>query len=241
VQSGTVIKGFDVIEDGTARLGEGGEALVIDDFVFQAAPEGFDEGVIVAIAFATHGSDETVMGEDLPVSRAGKLRTSIGVDDKSSSWATLAERHTQGGDHETGIEDLVHGPADHPPGAEVQDRDEVQPALAGEDAGGIGDPDLIRSSDGEVLQAVGHDWSAVVTVGRSRSVFRALPCEDSLQTHETGNAVAPAGAAQRACQPWAAVGLPAAGKFVPDALAQTGVLEFAWAGLASTIPGVALI
>jgi hypothetical protein len=60
-----------------------------------------------------------------------------------------------------------------PPGADVQDGDEVQPALAGEDAGGIGDPDLIRSSDGEVLQAVGRDWSAVVTVGRSGSVFRA--------------------------------------------------------------------
>jgi hypothetical protein len=178
VQSGTVIKGFDVIEDGTARLGEGGEALVIDHFVFEAAPEGFDEGVVVAIAFAAHGSDETVMGEDLPVSRAGKLRASIRVDDKSSSRATLAERHTQGGDDETGIEDLVHGPADHPPGAEVQDSDEVQPALAGKDAGGIGDPDLIWSSDDEALQAVGRDRSAVATVGRPRSVFRALPCED---------------------------------------------------------------
>ena len=178
MQSGPVVKGFDVVEDGTARLRKGGEALVIDDFVFEAAPEGFDEGVIVTIAFAAHGSDEAVMGEDLPVSRAGKLRASIGVDDKSSSGATLAERHTQGGDHETGIEDLVHGPADHPPGADVEDGDKVQPALAGEDAGGIGDPDLIRSSDGEVLQAVGRDWSAVVTVGRSRSVFRALPCED---------------------------------------------------------------
>jgi hypothetical protein len=55
----------------------------------------------------------------------------------------------------------------------------------------------------------------VATVGRLRSVFRALPCEDPLQTHETGNAVAPAGAAQRVCQPRAAVGLAAADKFVP--------------------------
>jgi hypothetical protein len=45
VQSGTVIKGFDVIEDGAARLGEGTEALVIDQFVFEAAPEGFDEAL----------------------------------------------------------------------------------------------------------------------------------------------------------------------------------------------------
>jgi len=170
VQSGTVIKGFDVIEDGTARLGEGGEALVIDNFVFQAAPEGFDEGVIVAIAFAAHGSDETVLGEDLPVSRAGELRASIGVDDKSCSGATLAERHPQGCNHERRIEDLMHGPTDYPSCAEVQNSDEVQPALARKDAGSIGDPDLIRLSDGDVLQAVGRDWSAMATVGRSDTI-----------------------------------------------------------------------
>jgi len=38
VESGAVIKGFDVVEDGIASLREGGEALVIDDFVFEAAP-----------------------------------------------------------------------------------------------------------------------------------------------------------------------------------------------------------
>ena len=37
-----------------------------------------------------------MLGEDLPVSRAGKLRASIGVEDKSSPGATLAERHAQG-------------------------------------------------------------------------------------------------------------------------------------------------
>jgi hypothetical protein len=40
MQSGPVIEGFDVVEDGRARLGESGEALVVDDFVFQAAPKG---------------------------------------------------------------------------------------------------------------------------------------------------------------------------------------------------------
>ena len=52
VETGAVIKGFDVVEDGGTRFGEGGEALVINDFVFEAAPEGFDEGVIVAIGLA---------------------------------------------------------------------------------------------------------------------------------------------------------------------------------------------
>ena len=50
-------KRFDVVEDGMASCGEGGEALVVDHFIFEAAPEGFDEGVVVAVSFPAHGSD----------------------------------------------------------------------------------------------------------------------------------------------------------------------------------------
>ena len=39
MQSGAVIKGFDVIEDGGASLGKGGETLMIDQLVFEAAPK----------------------------------------------------------------------------------------------------------------------------------------------------------------------------------------------------------
>ena len=84
VKSGAVIEGFDVVENGAARFGEGGEALVVDDFVFEAAPEGFDEGVVVAIAFAAHGSDEAVLSQKLPISRAGELGAAIGVNDEGS-------------------------------------------------------------------------------------------------------------------------------------------------------------
>ena len=49
MESVAVIKGFDVVEDGRARFGEGGEALVVDHFIFEAAPEGFDKGVVVAV------------------------------------------------------------------------------------------------------------------------------------------------------------------------------------------------
>ena len=73
MQSGAVIEGFDVIEDGGASFGEGGEAVMVDQFVFEGAPEGFDKGVVVAVAFATHGSEQTVLGEDLAVSGAGEL------------------------------------------------------------------------------------------------------------------------------------------------------------------------
>ncbi len=57
VESGAVIEGLDVIEDGGAGLGEGDEAMMIDQFVFEGAKEGLDEGVIVAVGFAAHGRD----------------------------------------------------------------------------------------------------------------------------------------------------------------------------------------
>ena len=50
MESGAVIEGLDVIEDGGAGLGTGGEAMMIDQFVFEAAKERLDEGVIVAVA-----------------------------------------------------------------------------------------------------------------------------------------------------------------------------------------------
>ena len=57
MESGAIIEGLDVIEDGGAGLGAGGEAMMIDQFVFEAAKERLDEGVIVAVGFATHGRD----------------------------------------------------------------------------------------------------------------------------------------------------------------------------------------
>jgi hypothetical protein len=37
VESGAVVEGLDVVKDGVARLGEGGETLVVNDFVFKTA------------------------------------------------------------------------------------------------------------------------------------------------------------------------------------------------------------
>ena len=57
MKSGALIEGLDVIEDGGAGLGAGSEAMMIDQFVFEAAKEGPDESVIVAVGFAAHGRD----------------------------------------------------------------------------------------------------------------------------------------------------------------------------------------
>ncbi len=61
VQPGGVIEGFDVVEDSGASFGAGGKAVMVDQLVFEGTLEGFDEGVVVAVSFATHGSDEMVL------------------------------------------------------------------------------------------------------------------------------------------------------------------------------------
>ena len=48
MESGAVIEGLDVIEDGGAGLGAGGEAMMVNQFVFEAAKEGVDEGACFA-------------------------------------------------------------------------------------------------------------------------------------------------------------------------------------------------
>jgi hypothetical protein len=52
VESDAVIEDFDIVEDGSASLGESGEAVMIDQFVFEATKEAFDKSVVVAVAFS---------------------------------------------------------------------------------------------------------------------------------------------------------------------------------------------
>jgi len=54
MKSDAVIEGFNVIKDGGAGLGEGPEALMVNQLVFEAAKEGLDKSVVVAVAFSTH-------------------------------------------------------------------------------------------------------------------------------------------------------------------------------------------
>jgi hypothetical protein len=82
-----------------------------------------------------------MLGEDLPISGAGKLRAAIGVNDEGAGGTALQKRHAQSGDDEPCVEDLVHGPANDAARVAIQNGDEVKPALGGQDASGIGHPD----------------------------------------------------------------------------------------------------
>ena len=56
MESGAVVEGFDVIEDRGTSFGEGSEAMVVNQFVFETAKEALDKGIVVAVSLSTHGS-----------------------------------------------------------------------------------------------------------------------------------------------------------------------------------------
>ena len=81
MESGAVVEGFDVVENGSTGLGEGGEAVMIDQFVFEAAKEALDKGIVVAVSLSTHRSGQVMLAEQLSVTGTGELGSAIGVDD----------------------------------------------------------------------------------------------------------------------------------------------------------------
>ena len=144
---------------------------------------------------------------------------------------TLIECHAQSGDDQGGIKDLMHGLADYTSSKDIEHGHEIQPTLAGEDACGIGNPDLIGSLNLEMSYSIGCYGTTMAAVSGSRPIFRSLPGEDSLQAHEPGDAVASPRAAQHPCQSRAAVSLTTAHKLLADALTQLSVFQLArtWA------------
>ena len=132
-----------------------------------------------------------MLGEQLTVSGTGELGSTIRVDDEVLRVLALVDSHAQRCAGQNGVEKLAHRPTDDAPAKDIQNGDQVQPALSSEYAGDVSDPDLVRSSHRESTQSVWSDRSAVTAVCRERTIFGSLPSEDSLQTHEPGDAVAP--------------------------------------------------
>lgn len=95
----SIIERFNVREDCSARFRLCREPVLIDDLVFEAAPEGFDVSVIVTVAFAAHGGDQFMLGQDLSERSTGELQSTVRVDDETLRRTSLCSRHLQCPDH----------------------------------------------------------------------------------------------------------------------------------------------
>src|SRR5947209_6635993 len=82
----------------------------------------------------------------------------------------------------------------------------------------------VRPSHDERSQTVGSDRSSVAAIGSCHTILGTLAGEETLQAHESSDAITPTRAAQYVCQSRTAVGLTTAHKLLANALAQCGVL-----------------
>src|SRR5664279_2991288 len=73
VEPRAVVKDFDPLEDGGAGLLPRGELTAIHEFAFEAAPEAFHGGVVIAVAASAHARHGSPLGQPLPVVSTGIL------------------------------------------------------------------------------------------------------------------------------------------------------------------------
>src|SRR5205823_1441371 len=82
VQSFTIVEHFDVLED--RRLGGGAGLVVVGlQFALERGEEAFTGGVVVAIATAAHGTQQTIFEQQLLIRAAGVLLAAIRVTNQS--------------------------------------------------------------------------------------------------------------------------------------------------------------
>src|SRR5438093_4439979 len=89
VEPRPVVEDFQPLEDRRLRLGARRKLTPMDQFALQATPETFHDGVVIAVAAATHARLHTGSDEPLPIALAGVLHAAIGVMHQPARLLTL--------------------------------------------------------------------------------------------------------------------------------------------------------
>lgn len=146
-----IVKAFDEREDVLTRFVAGLIAAVMNEFVLERAEEAFRHGIVVAIALATHARRDAERRELMSVSHATILRTLIGVMNESRLHRPLLNGHGERVECQMLIGLGTHRPPDHPPGVQIQEHGDIQPARSGRDGREITDPNGVESDRDKAL------------------------------------------------------------------------------------------
>ena len=97
MEASAVVKHFNKIKDSQAGLRTCFEVTTVDEFVFESAPEGLHCGIVIAVAFATHGGDGLCVLEGMAMVVTSVLNAAIGVKDQARRWLALSQCHPPSG------------------------------------------------------------------------------------------------------------------------------------------------
>src|ERR1039458_7478515 len=102
MQASAVVKHLYEIEDGLSCFVSGFEVAAVDQFLLEGAPERFHGGIVVAVAFAAHGSDGLCVLQRLPVVVTGVLDAAVGMKHQAGGGLTMSQGHAPGGQNQFG-------------------------------------------------------------------------------------------------------------------------------------------
>ena len=89
VTSRSVVKGFDVVEEGTGSSGFGSEGgVVLNKLGLDGSEGAFSKRVVVAVAGGAHALDQPRTSQEVPGDAGGILATAIGVEE--GAWSDQA-------------------------------------------------------------------------------------------------------------------------------------------------------
>jgi len=151
VQPLAVVEDFDVVRDGEAGPGAGGEPVVVKHLVLQGGEEALSDRVVPADPGPAYaGVDENPLAVLVKVPRR-VLRSAVGMKRRIGLNIPTETCHRQGVDDQTGPHVIGHLPAYDHPGRQIDHRREVEPALTRPQVSDVADQSLTgRAAGGEV-------------------------------------------------------------------------------------------
>jgi hypothetical protein len=164
-----VVKDFDPLEDGGAGLCPRGEGAALHEFAFEAAPEAFHGGVVIAVAPAAHAGNDPGQRQPLAIVAAGILDALVGVMEQLTGRAALRERHVERGQWQSGGQRVPHRPADAAPAAPVQNPGHIKEVFLCFHIGDVRDPHRIGSHGRHLFQQpIGGYGQRVIAVRQTQ-------------------------------------------------------------------------
>ncbi len=119
-----------------------GQFMQVDGFIFERAPQTFDEDVVHAPAPPIHGDRDLGGFKNAGEVKAGELASLISVE--ALRFAVSIQRLIQGIDAEGGIHGIRQPPCEDMAGRPVHDRDQIKEPALNRNVGDVGLMRILR-------------------------------------------------------------------------------------------------
>jgi hypothetical protein len=163
---GLVIVEVEVVFQCREQFRAAGEVAGIDQFVFERAPQPFDEHVVERATAPVHADRNPALFERREEIGRRELRALIGIPDLGLAEA---KRGVECGQAKAGFHRIGEFPTGHEAAEPVHHCGQVQEAAAHRNVSNIGAPDVVGPEDLYATQQVGVDL--VTGAGRLRFGF----------------------------------------------------------------------